>query len=552
MEGSGRMGDPVYVIGHKNPDTDSICSAIGLAELKRAEGMTDVHAARAGDVNPQTAFILDYFKVPAPRYLPNVYPKARDIMSVDVVHVTEDAPLLDVIEIMREERVRFIPVLDKGKKPVGALTLMDLARRYITVEAERSRVVETSLANIIGTLKAKAVLDFLGTAEKAFSVFIGAMAVDSFLGILGERDPAACAVIVGDRDEVQTASIEKGVGLLIVTGGFPVKERMVELARARGTSIVVSPHDTATTALLVRLSTPARSICEAAFEKASPDDLVEDIRYRVAGGNGIVVLDSDGVMRGVITKSNLLRPSGTSLVLVDHNELSQAVDGAEKVDIIEVIDHHRVGNFQTAQPIPFICDPVGSTSTLVSELYRQRGVPIRKEIAGLLLGGVLSDTVILKSPTTTGRDEQAVKWLEEKAGLDHAAFGKEIFAATSSLKKRGAAAAVKGDFKVFEVKGRKFGIGQVETIGFGEFHEEKERLREELVKVKEKKDLQLSGLLVTDIVYGTSLFLAVAEREVLYNLDYPKMEDGVYELKNVISRKKQVVPHIIGVFDSVY
>lgn len=546
------MSDHVYVIGHKNPDTDSICSAIAYAELKKAEGRSDVIAARAGDINPQTAFILDYFKVLPPRFLPNVYPKARDIMSLDVVHVSEDAPLLEVMDIMREEEVRFIPVLDAARRPVGTLTLMDLAQRYIVVEADQSRKVETSLANIMATVKGEVVLDYIGAKEKAFSVYIGAMGVDSFLKILGDDDPAECVVIVGDRDEVQMTSIEKGVGLLIVTGGFSVKERMVELARSKGVSIIVSPFDTAATALLVRLSTPACRICDGSIEKASPDDLVDDLKYRVAGSNGLVVLDAEGVMQGVITKSNLLLPSGTSLVLVDHNEISQSVDGADKVNIVEVIDHHRIGNFQTTQPIPFICEPVGATSTLVSEQYRRRGIPIAREVAGLLLGGVLSDTVILKSPTTTTRDEEAVRWLEEQSGLDHEAFGREIFAATSSLKKRGAAAAVGGDYKVFEVKGRKFGVGQVETIGFDEFYEEKERLMEELVIIKEKKDLQLSALLVTDIVYGTSLFLVVADKEVIYNLDYPKLAESVYELKNVISRKKQVVPHILGVFESVY
>ena len=546
------MIDPVYVIGHKNPDTDSICSAIAYAELKKAEGRSDVIAARAGDVNPQTAFILDYFKVHAPRFLANVYPKARDIMSVDVVHVSEDTPLLDVMELMREEEVRFIPVLDKDRRPVGTLTLMDLAQRYIVVEADQSRKVETSLANILATLRGEVVLDYLGSREKALSIYIGAMGVDSFLKILGNSDPSECVVIVGDRDEIQMTSIEKGVGLLIVTGGFAVKERMVELAMNKGVSIIISPHDTAVTALLTRLSTPAGRICGGTIEKASPDDLVDDLKYRVAGSDGVVVLDADGVMQGVITKSNLLRPSGTSLVLVDHNELSQSVDGADKVNIVEVIDHHRIGNFQTTQPIPFICEPVGATSTLVSEQYRRRGVPIAKEVAGLLLGGVLSDTVILKSPTTTARDVEAVKWLEEQAGLDHEVFGREIFAATSSLKKRGAAAAVGGDYKVFEVKGRKFGVGQVETIGFDEFYDEKDKLTEELVSMKDKKDLQLSALLVTDIVYGTSLFLVVADKEIVFNLNYPKLAENVYELKNVISRKKQVVPHILGVFDSVY
>jgi len=185
-------------------------------------------------------------------------------------------------------------------------------------------------------------------------------------------------------------------------------------------------------------------------------------------------------------------------------------------------------------------------------MYRQHGVAIKKEIAGLLLAGVMSDTVILRSPTTTGIDRDIVPWLEEKSSLDHKKFGQEIFAATSSLQKRGAKAVVEGDYKTFEARGKKFGIGQVETIGFDEFYEEKEKLIGELVKVSEKKGLKLSALLITDIVYGTSLLLAVGEKEVLFRFDYPLLEEHVYELKNVLSRKKQVVPHLINLFNEIY
>lgn len=548
------MGKTItYVIGHKNPDTDSVCSAIGLAELKTAEGALNVVAARAGDLNPQTSFILDYFRIQPPKYLPNVFPKARDIMSIDVVKVTEDAPLASVMEIMREEQVRFIPVLNGGGRPRGILTLMDLAKRYIVkIEAESSREVLTTLKNIIETLKAEVILDFLGDTETTFSLYVGAMAEESFLKILNRENPKACAVIVGDRAIIQKASVDNGAGLLIVSGGFTVKEDILEIARKNRVSVIVSPFDSATTALLVRLSTPAYRICNTEFEKASPDELVDDLKFKVASSNGLVVLDADGVMQGIITKSSLLKPSSTNLILVDHNELTQAVDGADKVNIIEVVDHHRIGNFYTVQPIPFICEPVGSTSTLVAERYLRKGVPIKKEIAGLLLGGVLSDTVMLKSPTATDRDRKTVEWLEEKSGLSHRAFGSEIFAATSSIKKRGAEAVVNGDYKVFEAKGKKFGVGQAETIGFDEFYEEKEKLKAELLKVKAAKGLMLSALLVTDIVLGTSLFLAAGEKEILYRLDYPKLEDNVYELKNVLSRKKQVVPHILSVFNEVY
>lgn len=544
--------DITYVIGHKNPDTDSIVSAIGLAELKRAEGATSVVAARAGDLNPQTAFILDYFRVEPPQYLANVYPKAKDIMSVDVVVVSEDTPLMKVMELMREEKIRFIPVLGKDGRPRGVLTLMDLAKRYIVLESESLTEVTTTLKNIVETLRAKVVLDFHSGAPAALSVYIGAMAQGSFEEAISGVDPKNCAVIVGDRKKIQETSVMKGVNLLIVSGGFGVEATIIDEARRKGVSVIISPYDSATTALLVRLSTPARSICAADFEKASPDDLVDELRHRMSAARGLVVLDAQGMMCGVITKSNLLRASSTNLVLVDHNELSQAVDGADKVNIVEVVDHHRIGNFHCAQPITFLCEPDGSTSTLVSELYLKRDIPIKKDVAGLLLGGILSDTVMLKSPTTTDKDRRAVKWLEERSGLDHKEFGSQIFAATSSLKKRGAAAAVAGDYKLFEAKGGKFGIGQVETIGFDEFNDEKEKLREELARMKEKKGLQLSALIVTDIVMATSLFLAVADKEVIYRLDYPKIEDGVYELKNVISRKKQVVPHILGILNSVY
>ncbi len=545
----------IYIIGHKNPDTDSICSAIGLAELKRAEGVDNIEPARAGDINPQTSFILNYFNIKPPKYLANVYPRAKDIMSKNVISVTEDTTLLRTMEIIREENVRFIPVLDKSHKPKGIVTLMDLAKIQIAqIEAESSRMVFTSASNIKGTLKGEMVTDFMGDSEINLYVYVGAMMKDSFLKVLGDSNPRECAVIVGDREQIQRISVERGICILIITGGLKVNSLIIDAARKCGVTIIISPFDSATTALRVRLSTPAHKVCNSEFEKVSPDDLVEDIKHRLtkSKNRGLVVLDTDGVMQGIITKSNLLRPSGIKLILVDHNELSQAIDGAEEVKIIEVVDHHRLGNFHTTQPISFLCEPVGSTSTIVSELFREKGIKIKRETAGLLLGGVLSDTVMLRSPTTTERDREIVPWLEEKSGLNHLAFGREIFTATSSLKKMGVEAVVKSDYKTYDAKGKKFGIGQVETVGFDEFYEVKEDLKGELLKVKNERGLRLSTLLITDIVYGNSLLLVVGEKEVIYNLDYPKLEEDIYELKNVLSRKKQLAPHFLSLFNEIY
>ncbi len=545
-----------YVIGHKNPDSDSICSAIALAELKKEEGFINTKPARAGDINPQTMFILNHFNITPPKFLPNVYPRASDIMSADVAFVSERTPLLKVMEIMRDRNIRFVPVVDKERRPKGILTLMDLAKRHFDqASAKNSRDVFTSAANIIQTLHADPAIDHHGPAERYFSVYVGAMAEDSFRNVIDQNsNPEGCIVIAGDREAIQKASIEKGVGLLIVTGGLKVDAGVIEASKKSGTSVIISPFDSATTALLIRLSTPAYKVCNSEFGKVLPDEPVEDLKHRMASGKqpGLVVIDHDGIMCGVITKSNLLKRSGTSLILVDHNELSQAVDGADMVTIKEVVDHHRLGNFHTTQPISFICEPVGSTSTLVAKMYRQRGIEIKKEIAGLLLGGVLSDTVILKSPTTTDVDREIIPWLEEKSSLDHKEFGKSIFAATSSLRKRGTQAVVNGDYKTFEAKGKKLGIGQVETIGFDEFYEEKESLIQELIKIMKKNDLKLSALLITDIVIGTSLLLTVGEKNVLLNLDYPQVEENLYELKNVLSRKKQVVPHLVNLFNEIY
>ena len=444
-----------YVIGHKNPDTDSICSAIGLSELRAAMGMENVVAARAGDINPQTGFILDYFNIQPPLYLPNVLPRARDIMTRDVSTVTGDTPLLKVMELMRERSIRFVPVVTGQGAFKGVLALLDLARNYIaSVEAGGASEVFTTMNAITTTLSADVKLDFIDGEERALTLYVGAMSADSFIDIIGSGERSGLAVIVGDRLKLQLAAVKRGVDLLIISGGFEASKKLLDEASKRGVSVLVSPHDSATTALLVRLSTPARRICCDSFETAAPDEQVEDLKYRLKGSSGMLVLDDGGRIEGVITKSNLLGPSKTNLILVDHNELSQAVDGADKVRIIEVVDHHRIGNFQTELPISFVCEPVGATSTLVSELYRRSGMPIGKKTAGLLLAGVLSDTVMLKSPTTTARDVEIVSWLEEGSGLDHKEFGRKIFSATSSITGRGVKAVVGADHKVFEARGR--------------------------------------------------------------------------------------------------
>ncbi|MFQ5479731.1 MAG: putative manganese-dependent inorganic diphosphatase [Thermodesulfobacteriota bacterium] len=543
----------VYVIGHKNPDTDSVCSAIALARLKKELGLKNVVAARAGDLNPQTTFILERLGIEPPLYVPDVHPRARDVMAERLFTVSPGTPLIKVIKIMEEEKVRFIPVIEDDGRPYGVITLMSLARKFmVATEPGPARLVLASTDNIREALGGKSLLDFTEGEQQTLSLFVGAMGVESFLSTIQSKGAEGCVVIVGDREDIQRETIDLGVRLLIVSGGFDVSEGVLALAEEKGVSLIVSPFDSATTAQIVRLSTPASMICNTAFETIGRDELTDSIKYRLEKVTGLMVVNKKGVLQGLVTRSRILRPSPVSLILVDHNELAQAVDGAAKVEIKGVVDHHRIGGFQSVKPIPFVCGPVGSTSTLVAQEYESNGVTMDKDMAGLLLAGVLSDTVLLKSPTATDRDRDMVKTLEGISGLDSGAFGEEIFRATSSLKKRGPEAVVKGDHKVFTAAGKTFGIGQVETIGFDEFYKEKDNLRKVLQGLMAKKGLLLSALLVTDIVLGTSLFLAVGVPEVFFNLGYREIDKDVYELKGVISRKKQVVPHILNVFNEIY
>jgi manganese-dependent inorganic pyrophosphatase len=287
---------------------------------------------------------------------------------------------------------------------------------------------------------------------------------------------------------------------------------------------------------------------ESDIPTANPDDRLDEIRKVLMRSTapGVLVVDGEGVIRGVATKSNLLKPSTLKLVLVDHNELAQAVPGADQVDILEIIDHHRLGNFHTETPIRFINQPLGSTCSVVATLYQQYGLKPEPKIASLMLAGLLSDTVLLKSPTTTDVDMELIGWLEGHSGLDSKEFGPQMFKAGSAL---AAYASVEkmltADFKEYEVDGRPFGVGQIEVVDFQEFEERVEELQGGLSDLVKDRKLGLAGLLVTDIVRQTSQFLVSGDRDLLAAIGYPQLGPGRFELKGVLSRKKQLLPHLL-------
>ncbi|AJE02445.1 putative manganese-dependent inorganic diphosphatase [Geobacter pickeringii] len=544
------MTKQVYVIGHRNPDTDSIASAIAYAELKRRTGHRHVAAAMAGEPNPQTRYILDRLGIEAPTYLADVHPKVRDILKRQPVTASAEMPLKEALELFYANTIRVLPVVDADGAPLGLVSLLRLSEKYLVAGTDRKRGIDASLRSLAACLDGTFLAGGADEGVEHLHLFIGAMLEESFSGRIEGYDPATLLIMTGDRQSIHQSAIERGARLLVVTGGFGIDDDLLARAKAKGVTVLSTPHDTATAAWLARLATPLSRFVEAKFEKIGVAEPMEHLRLKLlhSGEPAVIAVEEDGTIAGVATKSSLLSPIPYALILVDHNELGQSVPGAEAVEILEVIDHHKLGNPPTNQPITFMAAPVGSTCTVVASLYREGGVEPDQKMAALLLAGILSDTVILKSPTTTGRDRELVAWLEERSGLDHVTFGKDIFSACGGFSAHGTPEkAIRSDFKHFTAGETLFGVGQVEVVGFDEFRELKETLRETLKAVKAADRLDLAGLMVTDIYTETTLFLAEGKNELAHLMGYPQLEPHLYELKGVMSRKKQMVPHLLKV-----
>jgi manganese-dependent inorganic pyrophosphatase len=543
-----------YVIGHRNPDTDSIASAIGYAALKQHLGDTRVIAAMTGAPNPQTRYILDRLAIPEPLFLADVHPKVRDTLTRQPITIDRDASAYEALELFNKSGIRVLPVVDADNKPCGMLPLLRLSESYLLPSQDKLRQVTTTLPNLVRTLGGCCVSGTGDDTPITLNLFIGAMLEESFSSRIDGHDPHELLIMTGNRRTIQLAAIERGVRVLVITGGHSLESDLRERARSQGVAVLLTPHDTATAAWLARLSTPVAYLAEQKFTEIGVDKSLVALRQKLLGDNvsAVLALEGDGTLVGVATKSSLLAPLPYRLILVDHNELGQAVPGAELVEIAEVIDHHKLGNSHSNTPISFITSPVGSTCTLVARRYQECSVEPDRQVAALLLAGILSDTVILKSPTTTLVDQQMALWLEECSGLVATDFGRDIFAASSSLKNYGSAERViAADFKLFTHEKFSIGLGQVEVIGFDEFYRMKEELLAALAEVKRRDNLFIAGLMVTDITTETTLFLVEGHTRIAHVMEYPQLEPHLYELKNVMSRKKQMVPHLLKILTKV-
>ena len=541
----------IHIIGHKNPDTDAICSAIAYEALKHALGQTQYKAARCGNSNSRIDTILNRFEVSLPPMIGDVTPRARDIMQRDVCSIHKDATCAEALDIIEKHDVRALPVLDDDQKLHGLISIFHLGEFFIPQPHKQREIrhVRGSLQSIVNSLDARTINMVDANRDEDLYVRIGAMDIRTF-GKFVEVERISAdqnVIIVGNREDIQQKAIKMGVRLIIITGNQEVDEEVYHMAKEHGVSLIVSPFDSATTAWVSRTATRLRPMIHHEVMTFQPETTLANIRKRISQERAMayMVIDDEERLIGVFSNSDIVKPPSRNLVLVDHNELSQAVNGADQVNIVEIIDHHRLGNPSSHQPILFYNMPLGSTCTIIALLHQQNGITPSPAIAGLMMSGIISDTLKLRSPTTTDRDRELLEWLENISPMDSDKLAELIFTSGSLIVNSTPEKVVESDCKIYEEGHNRYSISQIEELGYDNFWDKHEILYESLEKYRQENQLDFSCLFVTDVRSQNSLLVISGPDALLEAMSYPHIEeDYIFEMPGIVSRKKQLIPYV--------
>lgn len=539
----------VYVIGHKNPDTDSICSSIAYAYLKNAQCNKYLYKAkRAGAINEETRFVLDYFKVEEPTRLKQVRPQVKDIEMRDNPGVSDEMSLKKAWNLMKERDVVTLPIVN-GSQLEGLITIGDIATSYMAVyDSSILGRARTKYRNIIETLDGKMLVGNEHGMVSKGKVLIAAANPDLMEDYIEEND----LVILGNRYESQLCAIEMNASCIIVCEGAKVSITIQKLATEKGCAIIQTPHDTYTVARLINQSMPIKHFMRTAplvtFELDEAIDSVKEVMSNMRHRD-FPIMDSDGNYSGyTISRRNLLTMKRKNLILVDHNEKAQAVNGVEETDILEIIDHHRLGSLETIGPVFFRNQPLGCTATIIYQMYHEQKVEIPKDIAGLLCAAIISDTLIFKSPTCTEMDEAAARDLAEICGIDVRDFARQMFKAGSNLADKTTEEIFYQDMKKSSVGKTTFAVSQVNALDKNELKEIKDRMVPYLESSFNSHGVDMIFFMLTDIIaektellfYGDGVTTVVEQG---FNVEVGDSNSCI--LEEVVSRKKQVVPALV-------
>ncbi len=543
----------VSVVGHMNPDTDSICSAIAYANLKREITGDPYQAGRAGAVNPETQYVLDYFGVEEPVYLDDVRQRVKDIEIKHLDGLTENVSMKKAWEYMHEHKVVCLAVLKEGRRMQGVLSMGDITRSYM--EVYDNRIVgkaNTPYQNILETVNGKMVVGDPNGCVTGGKVLVAAANPDVMEEYIEEGD----VVLVGNRYESQLCAIEMNAACLILTNGAKTSRTIKKIAEDRGCRVIESNYDTYILARLMNQSIPVGYfMMKGPIDSFTLHDFLDDVKVIMAEKRHryFPVLDEEGLYVGMISRRNLLSAQKTQLILVDHNERSQAVPGLEDAEILEIIDHHRIGNIETMGPVFFRNQPVGCTATIIYQMYMENGIEIPKHIAGLLLSAILSDTLAFRSPTCTAIDRNVAAALAVIAEIeDVETYASDMFAAGSNLAGRSAQEIFKLDFKKFKCGDLDFGVGQVSSMSGSELRNAKKKMMKEVDRFREEQRCGMMFFMLTNIMKESSEVIYCgheAGRAICKSFtikDAPSVtEPGTVNLKGVISRKKQMIPRLM-------
>jgi manganese-dependent inorganic pyrophosphatase len=543
------------VFGHRNPDTDAICSAIAYADLLQQTTRPDAVAACCGPPNKRTEYVLKRAGLSAPRIVMDVRPQVEDVCRRGVVTASFGDVFYEAYQRMKEGDLRAIPVVDDRRQVVGVLSVLDLMDLFFHEAADvtLARTVSSSLQKMCDVLGGTLLHAVEPDRRDELLVMVGAMSAEGFTERMQRYPSERLIVVCGDRPTIQLPAIEQGVRAMVITGGFKVTSGLIELAKARGVSLILSPFDTVNTTLRLKSSQFIDPVVARDVITVPGRATVAEAREIVERSTQPVfpVVGDDGTLVGLAFKTDLINPPKPQLVLVDHNELGQAVAGADEAEIVEVLDHHRLGGgLKSTQPIRFINEPVGSTCTLVARQFRAAGILPKPGISLCMASGIISDTLNLRSPTTTDVDRDILGWLKGLCGVDLDAYAREFFEIGSALRSSTPAEVIREDCKEFSEQGVRFSISQIEENGFDLFWERKDDLRTALEEFAKRSKLAFSALLVTDVVTNGSLLLLSQESDAWEDVNYPRLDRGLYSLKNVVSRKKQLLPLITQIIQA--
>ncbi|MFX0548889.1 putative manganese-dependent inorganic diphosphatase [Hathewaya histolytica] len=545
------MKDFVYISGHKNPDSDSICAAIGYAEFKNKTGDIEAIPVRLGNVSRETQFILDYFNVEKPKFIDTVKPQISDLDIDKVPTISPYVSLKEAWDIMQKEGSMTLPVVDENSKLMGVVSSSNLASTYMKLwDNSILAKSNTSIESILHTLNGKTLYINENTSIKG-KILVGAMSPNSIKNFIEEGD----VVICGDREDAQEIIAMSKASLMIVTGEHNVSNNIISKCKENGCSIIITPYDSLTASRIITQSIPVDYVmAKENIISFNENDFIEDVKKQMQETRfrSYPVLDEEGKVLGLISRYHLLSKNKKKVILVDHNELSQSVDGLEDAELLEILDHHRLGGIQTGLPVYFRNEIIGSTSSIVALRFFENGITPSREVAGLLSGALISDTLLLKSPTTTERDKDILNKLCAIAGIRAEDFAKEMFKAGTSLDGKTPEEIFHQDFKTFSLNSFKVGVSQITTMDLDGFRVKKGELISLMEDKAKSQGYDLLLLLATDILEASSEVVPVGKYKDLvgtaFNVKFTG--DSAY-VPGVVSRKKQVIPPLTEVFNNL-